>query len=470
MTYKVVIAGAGPGGAILARELARKNINVAIYEKAEFKDLGHDWSDAVEFIALQEAGLEMPELTSGSWQGRLVKEKDGEEGLFEKHAVTRLRVNSPGYADCKVAEFKMITTDRRRLGQYLVSEAVEAGAEVFYNHEVTSLLFNENGQKGLGGVGVHGVKCKNLLTGEEKEIQADLVVESSGFKAVLRTCLPEYTGLAEPFSDGDYALVHREVRLYEPGDLSFAAVPDQYRYGFHTGYQWSHIHNESQIDIGAGVKNEPGNPDPQDIIEEFILRHPAIKDEKIRGGRSLCIVGRPLTSFVTNGFFVLGDAASTSVPTTGCGVGSAVLVALWAAGVISKAAEEQRNDVGALWPINGKFYGKSNRGKSFAALSALRVMLQALSHSELDYLFKKNLLDASTLENAINGLFVPPGFIKTIRALSGIGRPALLLKLNKAVSTAVKIYKHYDEYPGKWDNALYEEWKSRAEALHRTVF
>ena len=470
MTYKVIIAGAGPGGAVLARELARKKLDVAIYEKGEFKDLGHDWSDAVELVALKEAGLEMPELLNGSWKGKLVKERHDAEGLFEKHAVTQLRVNSPGYADCKVAEFKMITTDRRRLGQHLINEALEAGAEVFYNHEVNRLLFRENGRKGPGGVDVHGIKFKNLLTGEEKEIHADLVVESSGFKSILRSCLPAYTGLAEPFSDSEYALVHREVRLYEPDDLSLTAVPDQYRYGFCTGYQWSHIHNDNQIDIGAGVKNEPGKPDPRDIIEEFILRNQAIKDEKIRGGRSLCIVGRPLTSFVTNGFFVIGDAASTSVPTTGCGVGSAMLAALWAADVISEAAEEQRNDIGILWRINRKFYGDSDRGKSFAALSALRMMLQTFSHDELDYLFKKNLLDASTLQNAINGIFVPPGLLKTIRALSGIGRPALLLKLNKAVGTAVKIYKHYNEYPGQWDDTLYEEWKSRADDLHRIAF
>ncbi len=470
MAYKVIIAGAGPGGAVLARELARHNIDVTIYEKGSFDDLGHDWSDAVELVALAKAGFDMPELVNGCWKGKLVKETGDHEGLFEKHAVTHLRVNSPGYADCKVVEFRMITTDRRRLGQQLIKEALDAGAEIIYDHEVNGLLFHENGRKGLGGVDVHGIRFKDLISGEEKEVYADLVVESSGYKSILRTALPEYTGLADPFHDSDYALVHREVRLYGPKEGGFSEVPDQYRYGFCTGYQWSHIHNENQVDVGAGVKNAPGNPDPLDIIEEFILRNRAIKDEKIRGGRSLCIVGRPLTSFVTNGFLVIGDAASTSVPTTGCGVGSAVLNALWAAEVICQAAKEQRNDIGILWGINKKFYCDSNRGKSFAALSALRTMLQTFSHDELDYLFIKNLLDTGTLQNAINGRFEPPGLLKTIKALSGIGRLSLLLKLNKVVNTAVKIYKHYNEYPGYWDNALYEEWKDRAVELHQIAF
>jgi hypothetical protein len=97
-------------------------------------------------------------------------------------------------------------------------------------------------------------------------------------------------------------------------------------------------------------------------------------------------------------------------------------------------------------------------------------MLQTFSHDELDYLFIKNLLDTGTLQNAINGRFEPPGLLKTIKALSGIGRLSLLLKLNKVVNTAVKIYKHYNEYPGYWDNALYEEWKDRAVELHQIAF
>jgi len=133
--YKVVVIGAGPGGVILARELALKGIDVSIYEKGSFEELGHDWSDAVEYAALKKAGLDMPELEGLEWQGSLVKQKPDDGGIFEKHAVPLLKILSPGLVSSKEVPFRMITTDRRRLGQLLVEEAVNAGARIFYRHE-----------------------------------------------------------------------------------------------------------------------------------------------------------------------------------------------------------------------------------------------------------------------------------------------------------------------------------------------
>lgn len=465
--YKVIIIGAGPGGTILARELAAQGLAVDLYEKGRYEELGHDWSDAVELVALKAAGLQMPMLKDKQWVGELVKEQPGASGIFEKHAVPRLLLASPGLISSKEVDFKMITTDRRRLAQLLVNQAVEAGAGVHYGQEGRKLLFREKEGYGPDRVEVFGVLVANLETGEEQELLANLVVESSGFSAVLRTSLPAETGLAAKFKSADFALVHREVRAYNPGSDLALAVPDYYRYGFHTGYQWSHIHNDQSIDVGAGVKNEPGKPDPKDLIEEFINRHPAIGGVKLRGGRSLCIVGSPLTNFLANGFLVLGDAASTSVPTTGCGAGSAIMAALWAAEVISEAAAEGRNDLLRLWPVNVKFFLTDQRGASFAALSSLRAMLQNLTHDELDFLFENDLLDADTLQNAVNGSFKPPGLQKKIRALTGgITNLNLLLKLNKAVSTAVSLYNHYLAYPVQWNPERYRQWLEKAEKLH----
>lgn len=466
MSYNVAVIGAGPGGIVLARELARQGIKVTIYEKQRSGELGHDWSDAVELAALQAADLDMPVLNGLEWKGKLVKEKLGAGGVFEKHAVPRLDICSPGMSSIKKVDFRMITTDRQRLNQLLIEQAETAGALVRYRCEGRALLYHENGKKGPDGVEVFGAVIMDLETGVEEEIHADLIVEASGFHAVLRTGLPAYTGLADSFRDSDFALVHREVRPYFSEKRSKDNIPDHYRYGYHTGYQWTHIHNEQSIDVGSGVRNDPENPDPKDIIEEFISRHPAIKTERLRGGRSLCIVGAPLMNFVTNGFVVIGDAASTSVPTTGCGVGSAIFMALWAAEIITGAALEKRNDLEKLWAINKKFYLENDRGPSLAALAALRVMLQNLSHRELDFLFDKDLMDAATLQNAVNGVFRPPGLGKMLRSLyGGISSPPILIKLNRAITGAVRVYKHYRQYPANWDASLYEKWKSRAELL-----
>jgi len=463
VNYRVAVVGAGPGGALLARELARSGIEVTIFEKNSYEELGHDWSDAVEIAALEAAGLDMPILEGLQWKGSLVKNTLGGEGIFEKHAVPRLTVYSPGKKSRKEIEFRMITTDRRRLGQMLIKQAEEAGAVIKYQHEGKGLLFRENGKKGPDGVEISGFLVHNLKTGIKEKIEADVVVESSGFESVLRKSLPAYSGLADPFRKGDFALVHREVRPYKPADPQNGSIPDHYRYGYHSGYQWTHIHNEESIDVGAGVRSDLPGDDPQEIIEAFIAEHPAIKPGRIRGGRSLCIVGRPLTNFTACGFVVLGDAASTSVPTTGCGVGSAIFAGLWASEVLLEASLEKRKDLDKLWAINKKFYLDNYRGASFTALSELRVTLQTLSHKELDFLYSKNLLDAETLQDAINGHFSPPGFIKKLKALQGgLINPPILFKLNRAVGSAARVYGHCMNYPPYWDAAAYKSWKESA--------
>ena len=467
MKYKVAVVGAGPGGLVLARELAGRGIDVTVYEKESFEDIGHNWSDAVEYSALKAAGLGMPELVGRQWKGTLVKNGPDDPGIFEKHAVPRLKVYSPGRESYKEIDFAMITTDRRRLAQHLAMEAEVAGVVINYNHEGRNLLYTENSQKGPAGASVLGLTLKDLKNEELIAVDADLVVESSGFQSVLRCSLPEHTGLADPFEDSDFALVHREVYNYNPeaettGFLSGSEaeiIPDHYRYGYNSGYQWSHIHNESQVDIGAGIKSNHKGVDPGDIVEAFIAEHPAIKPGAVRGGRSMCVVGRPLKNFVAQGFFVLGDAASTSVPTTGCGVGSAVLMALNAAEVIAEAAAESRNDLNKLWEINRKFYLEDSRGPSLAALNELRSVLQTLTHEELDFLFQKDLLDAATLQDAINGRFQLPELAKMAKALrGGITRPSLLMKLSNGIKAADRVYNHYLNYPAEWNAREYDKW------------
>ncbi len=468
MKSRVAIVGAGPGGLVLARELAGYGIDVTVDEKANFEEIGHNWSDAVEYSALKAAGLDMPGLAGRQWKGTLVKGGPEDPGIFEKHAVPRLKVYSPGRESCKEIDFDMITTDRRRLARHLVMEAEAAGAKIMYNHEGRDLLYTENDQKGPGGVSVLGLTLKDLNKEELMALDADLVVESSGFRSVLRSSLPKHTGLADPFKDSDFALVHREVYNYDPetaqkGFLSGSEaqiIPDHYRYGYNSGYQWSHIHNEIQIDIGAGIKSDHQGVDPRQIVEAFVTEHPAIKPGAVRGGRSLCIVGRPLKNFVAKGFFVLGDAASTSVPTTGCGVGSAISMALHAAEVIKEAAAEDRNDLVKFWEINRKFYLEDSRGPSLAALNELRSVLQTLTHEELDFLFKKDLIDNAILQDAINGRYKRLELNELSKALrSGITRPALLMKLSSGIRAAEKTYSHYLNYPPEWNAREFDMWQ-----------
>lgn len=455
--YTVIVAGAGPAGCILARDLARRAIRVRIYERGARTDLGHNWSDAVERSALAEVGIAVPPEGPVN-TGPLVK-KPGGPGLFEEHAYPDMEVWAPDYSCRKMIKFRYITTDRRALADYVLKQALEAGAEVLFRHEITGLTYEGST---LADLRVGGVKIRNLETGESLTASADVVVDASGLKADLRTALPGTSGIAQAFGGSDLAEVFRTVRLRREDVAD--AVSDHYRYGYHTGYQWFQRLNEREIDTGAGVRLGYQAATPRAIVQEFISRHPSILETEVRGGGGICLVGRSPFTLVCGGFAAIGDSAGQTIPMTGCGAGGAMVGAKLAAEAISTAAHQGRSDIAALWPYNHAW--ASGRGAHYAALTAMKNILQGLDEEETSFLFRRDIISAAMLTDSINGCFTPAdpltGVKTFIRCLS---RPPLLLKLAKASSVGTAIYRHYQAYPRTWDAACFEDWRHKAEQL-----
>jgi len=464
-TYGVVVAGAGPGGCIFARDLARAGVSVVVYERGRLEDLGHDWSDAVERKALAEAGFAVPPEDTVN-RGELVKKFPGDpDGIFEEHAYPDMEVWAPDYSCSKRIRFQYITTDRRALGKRLAVQAMEAGADIRFRHEVVGVVSSGTG---LGALTVTGVRVKDLETGNEWEAPADVVADDTGFQAGLRTRLPASTGIARKFGDAEMALVHRTVRKRDKGVDD--PVADHYRYGYHTGYQWMQFLNDAEIDTGAGVRYGAGTPDPKEIVEEFISRHPSITGEAVRGGGGLCLVGRSPWSLAAGGFVAIGDAAGQTIPMTGCGAGGAMVGGGLAARAVIDAARRGRSDIASLWSYNHGWFVESARGAHYAGLTALRNSLQNLTHEEISFLFRKDIFSGEMLTPSINGIFRVPDLKTTVATLiKGFTRPGLLLKLNTAISMGTRIFKHYRTYPETWDASAFEAWRKEAERLFRKV-
>ena len=462
--FKVVVAGAGPGGCIFARDLAKAGIDVTVYEKGDYETLGHDWSDAMERSALAETGFDAP-FEGSKNTGALVKAKDSAgivTGIYEQHAYPHLEVWSPDYSSRKMVDFRYVTTDRRALGKLLVDQARKAGAKFMFRHDVLDLL--SSGGISLGDIEIKGIVVKDSDTGETKSVQADIVADDTGFHAVLRTKLPETTGIARKFSSDEFAMVYRTVRKRDKNKID--PVSDHYRYGYNTGYQWLQYLNEDEIDTGAGVRHDPKNPDPKDIVSEFISRHPSISSEVVRGGGGLCLVGRSPASLVARGFVVIGDAASQTIPMTGCGAGGAMVGGKYAAEAVLAAAQKGKTGCDALWAYNFKWFAGSKRGANYAGLNAIRNILQNLTHEEISFLFRQDIFSNEMLTNSINGIFTMPDLPTMVKTLAcGITRPGILLKLNAATTAGTKIFKHYMAYPGTWDANVFEVWRLKADQL-----
>jgi flavin-dependent dehydrogenase len=196
----------------------------------------------------------------------------------------------------------------------------------------------------------------------------------------------------------------------------------------------------------------------------MISKRPSITAEEIRGGGGTVLVGRSPYTLTASGFCAVGDAAGQVIPTTGCGVGGALDGAMMAANVIASALEKNDCGIANLWEYNRLWF--SGRGSHLSALSALKEILQNLTHDEISFLMRKNILSGEMLTPSINGVFQTPGLGEMIATLiNGISRPGLLLKLNKATTLGKKVFSHYRDYPGKWSADAFAAWMAKADSL-----
>ena len=463
--YQVIIAGAGPAGLLLAKKLCEQGVSVAVYEPKREEALGHDWSDAVEKSALASAGFEIPEVVERRYVGKWVKTDENDpNNLFEPHCINPLEIRSPDLS-CTVSggvAFRYITTDRKVLSRVLAEQATAAGAHVFYRHRVDELLGDTAGP--LENIQVTGAQITNLEKERTFEMHAIVTVDATGLGATLRVRLSGAPEINRKFRGSELAYACRTVRRLDPEKTGNDDLIDHYRYGAHKGYFWTHRHHEDSLDIGGGVSEMPGRIDPMTVITEMINARPSVTGEEIRGGGGAVLVGKSPFSLVASGFLCVGDAAGQVIPTTGCGTGSAMTSALLSAGVIGAALKKGDCSIKALWPCNYVWF--SGRGSHFAALSAIKDVLQELSHEQVTFLMEKGIMNSKMLTTAINGLFIAPGgrdMVLSVR--NGFSKPRLLLKLNRANTIGKKIFRHYRNYPAQWDPAAFSGWTKKARDL-----
>ncbi|RJP46260.1 MAG: NAD(P)/FAD-dependent oxidoreductase [Desulfobacteraceae bacterium] len=462
--FQVVIAGAGPGGALLARQLASAGVSVAVYELKKEGTLGHNWSDAVEKTALAAAGFEMPTIGNGRYKGSLVKKSEDDDNLFEPHRMDRLQIRFPDLSGATrtAVDFRYITTDRRVLGKMLAGQAIAAGAEIFYQHRADGLIGDTNGP--LEQIQVRGLRVTDTQTGKTADVRADVVVDAAGYLSLLRASLPGAPALNRKFSGGDLAYACRTIRRLDTSRATADDLVDHYRYGAFKGYFWTHLHHNDSVDVGGGVKEAPGRVDPMAIIKEMIAERPSITDEELGGGGGIVLVGKSPWTLAASGFAAVGDAAGQVIPTTGCGVGGAMTGALLAADAIMAALKKGACTLENLWPYNRNWF--AGRGSHLAALSAVKEILQDLSHDEISFLMRKDIMSGEMLTPTINGIFLEPDLPTMIRTLvNGLSRPLLLMKLNRATTLGKKIFTHYRDYPEAWQPAAFDEWVRNSEKL-----
>lgn len=455
MSKKICIVGAGPGGLTLARILAENGNIVTVFDSLseDANITRHNWSDAVEYDVLEQAGLPVPEISGDCFTGAGVKNGLDTGGLYEPHRIPSLTVYAPEY-DGRAAggvDFRFVLLDRAALQRYLLQKAREAGADVRFSTPVTGLLGDLGG--GLEEINVRGVVLSG--SGGNAEYECDLTVDATGHQSKLRALMGE-PALSRPYAPDDFGYAFRTVRRYEKSGVQ-PSIPfeDHYCYGKHRGYFWVHFHNDYAVDIGGGVPLEGA---ARGMVLDMVASLPDVTQQELRGGGGKVLVGTSPPVLTASGFLAVGDAAGQTNPCNGCGVAGAMRGALLAARVLSKLEDFSLE---SLWEYNHLWF--TGIGAHYAALGAMRRAFQAFSHEEICFLMESGIMSGDVLTNILHGVYQPgtPGMaLKVLR--HAWNRRGVLSKLLASDSVSKSRFKLYERYPAQWDRAAFNEWLGKA--------
>lgn len=304
--YDVIVVGAGPGGAIAAREAARQGLSVLLLEKRQeigspvrcAEGIAHE--QLISFIAPEpywiSATVTSAEFMVVSDDGRTEITR-GEGGL--------------GYV-----------LERRIFDRVLAEQAVSAGAEVQVKTAATALLLDHGY--------VRGVQIRSPFG--KAEIESQVVIGADGIEsrigawAGLNTTLPP----KDTMSCAQFLLAGIDI------DPTCTC----YYVGMHVapgGYAWVFPKGEGRANVGLGVQADVAEGPALEYLIRFIESQPHLA----RGSPVTLITGGvpvapQLSPMVTDGLMLIGDAARQVDPLTGGGIANAMAAGQLAAEVAAE--------------------------------------------------------------------------------------------------------------------------------------
>ncbi len=421
----VAIVGAGSAGCVTARRCAELGLKTLLLDRRPRSIIGQKvCGDEISKSHFDATGIDYPE---GDEISSVILGAD----VYPPSRTNELQVR--GWSD-----FDGWTVDRFNFGQRLLKEAISAGAKFQPDTHVGGPMVRGNQ--------VTGVEYKDS-SGEEKIIRSKIVVDASGFAAIIRNKLD--SELVETNIDkGDIALCYREVLslkmpLAEPEVarifLGGNVAPQ--------GYAWIFPKGRQEINAGVGITGGKGKGSPRAHFEKFKETYPLLFESILINGKGGAVpIRRPLKSLVGNGVAFVGDAALQVNPIHGGGIGAGMRAGIILGEVVRESIAHKDQTAHGLWHYNTRFL--TNFGRRLASLEIFRRLLQGVSDEDLDYGFEKRLLKADDLMAANRGDGLSLSITEKMRRVRrGAGRISLLLKLQKASGLMKKISKLYSDYP-----------------------
>jgi digeranylgeranylglycerophospholipid reductase len=437
--FDVIIVGAGSGGCLAAKTIAKAGYEICVVDRKQEQDIGDKvCGDAIgkhhfdNLNLAHPAGEELEQMIEG------IK-------IYSPNMETIVYVKGEGVHGYLV--------NRQLFGQRLLKEAKDAGATLLDSTIAADSIIKKRY--------VTGIVAKDLRSGKNLEISARVVVDASGYSAILRKKLPPHIGIEREVKNEDVVVCYREIREVKEqiSDSSFCEIYLNLQ-RVPGGYYWIFPKSPTKVNVGLGVAMTEGFPNPKNLYRDIVLSMPFFKDSRVlTGGGGHVPTRRPLSTMVGNGVVIVGDAACQVNPIHGGGIGSSMMGGAKAGEVINEALEIGDVSREGMWSYTGKFmevYGAKQAG-----LDIFRMLLQRMTNEEMNYGMEHHLITDEDLLKTSIGEDVRLNITeKTRRIFKGIGSLSLLRKLNSTVNLMKKIKRLYRNYPsspeglGEWEEKV----------------
>ncbi|MDH5793584.1 MAG: NAD(P)/FAD-dependent oxidoreductase, partial [Candidatus Bathyarchaeota archaeon] len=188
--FDVIVVGAGTGGCLAAKTTAEAGLKVCLIERKKREEIGEKiCGDAMGEHHLKNLGLEKPQ------NGELEKRIEG------------IKIYSPDLETVFTIaheDFVGYLLNRRLFGQWLLKKALDEGAFLLDSTQCLEPMI----EKGF----VTGVSVKNLKTGKNIQLRGKVVLDASGFLAVIRRKLPKQMRIENEVANEDVEACYREIR------------------------------------------------------------------------------------------------------------------------------------------------------------------------------------------------------------------------------------------------------------------
>ncbi len=346
------VVGGGPCGSFTALHLAKRDINVAVFEEHDEIGVPCHCAGHLSITGLKRLGLyPLPTgIVENTFKGATFHSPHGRE--------FSVRFKAP--VTCVVS--------RALFDRFIAEKAEEAGARFFLGSGVESLII-ENGF-------VRGVVVKQK--GATSRRKTKIVIDAEGISARLS----RQAGLPSPNRSAIVKGVEAEVEGVRDVQLDMVEVflGRDYAPGF---FAWLIPKADGKAKVGLAAKT--GNP--KELLQKLMLKHPAAsvnlgKARVLQTAFHPVTLGGPISRVYGNGFLAVGDVASHVKPTTGGGV----ILGLTCAGIAAKVADDalRRNDVSSSSLREYQRRCEAALGFDMRAMLRVRKMLDALSDRQLD--------------------------------------------------------------------------------------